>query len=332
MATSGTVGSTVVDATLILEHAFRRCGASAPSISAEQQLSAKENLFFLLSDLANRGISLWCVQKNVLGVALNQTVYNLPIGTVDVLNAMYRTATFAGTPASATSTTWSTDAGTGNTPAVSTIGVVSATAQALNLVVDTSSDNVSWTPLYTVPEFTTVANLTYWFDVEPTTTAQYWRVRETVLPSLTLLSAQFGYNTSEILMAPLNRDDYNNYPNKNFPGRPLEYWYDKQYLVPRIWLWPVPDDVTAQIVVWNQRQIQDVGSLTNSLEVPQRWFESIIFLLASRIAMELPPASLPPGRIEMLMAMAEKHLLQAEDGEQDGAPIRINPGISCYTR
>lgn len=332
MATSGQVGVVTYDISTLLEHSFRRCGVFATSISAEQQISAKENLYFLLSDLANRGISTWCQQKVVLGIALNQTNYNLPLGTVDILDTFYRTTNFIGTPASASATTWSTDAGAGNTLGATTIGVTSATVQTLTLVVETSPDNLSWTTIFTPPKITTVAGLTSWFDIDNTTSARYWRIRETVLASLTLTNAQFGYNGLEIQMSQLNRDDYTNFPNKSFPGRPLQFWYDKQYLVPRIWLWPVPDDPTAQVVIWIQRQIQDVGSLTNTIEVPQRWLESIIFLLASRVAMELPPNTLPPGRIEMLLGLAEQHLLQAEASESDGSTTKMLPNISPYTR
>src|ERR1035437_10189263 len=102
MTTSGTVGQTIVDTTTFIEHAFRRCGKLATTISSELQLSARENLYFLLSDLANRGLSLWCVQKSVLGVNPNEIQITLPLGTVDVMNALYRTKTdLAGTIISA---------------------------------------------------------------------------------------------------------------------------------------------------------------------------------------------------------------------------------------
>jgi hypothetical protein len=303
---------------------------AAPSISAEQQLSAKDNLFLILSNLANRGISLWCVQKNVLGLKLNEAVYNLPVGTVDVLRCMYRTMTYPTGTASSTATTQSMQYS--STTAINTIGISPNSAATYNLVVETSSNGVSWTTLYTVPSFTTTASLPYWFDIEPTTTATYWRIRETVLASLDVSSASFGNTPLEITMTKLNRDDYVDLPNKAFPGRPLQYWYDKQYQVPRLWLWPVPDDTTAQIVVWNQRQIQDVGALTNTLEVPQRWIDAIIWLLAPYMALELPADKIPPGRLEYLDAKAKEILEQAEDGETDEAPMRISPRIGCYTR
>ena len=202
----------------------------------------------------------------------------------------------------------------------------------MNLAVETSPDGVTWTALYTVPAFTAVANLTYWFDVDPTTTALNFRIRETVLPALTLTSAQFGNTAIETPMSMLNRDDYVNLPQKTFAGRPLQFWYDKQYLIPRISVWPSPNDVTTQMVIWVQRHIQDVGALSNTLEIPQRWYEAIIFLLAAHVALELPPSMLPPGRLEYLDAKAEYHLSRAEDGEVDGSPFKIMPGIAVYTR
>lgn len=329
MATSGTIGMTTLDATTCIEHAARRCGVTAPSLSAEQQQSAKENLFFILSDLANRGVSLWCVQRSILGLAINQATYNLPLGTVDILRANYRTCSFIPSAYFNGSTSYSV---TGQNLTVNTIGVLSPTAQTFTLVLESSPDGVAWSPLATIPTFTTTPNLTAWFDIDPTTTANYFRVRETVRPTLDATTVQFGYAGREIPMSPLNRDDYADLPNKTAHGRPLEYWYDKQYLIPQLRLWPTPNDATAQIVVWNHRQIQDVGSLSNTLEIPQRWYEAIIFLLAAHVALELPPEKLPPGRLEYLDNKAKEHLSRAEDGETDGAPFRVNFGTGVYTR
>ncbi len=80
MATSGTVGKTVIDVTTLVEHSFRRCGKMASTISGELQQSARENLFFVLTDLANRGLSLFCVKKTVLNVVADRTIFDLPVG------------------------------------------------------------------------------------------------------------------------------------------------------------------------------------------------------------------------------------------------------------
>jgi hypothetical protein len=52
---------------------LRRC-------PGEQQLAARQSLYILTADLANRGLSLWCVAKQVLGMNANQTVFDLPVG------------------------------------------------------------------------------------------------------------------------------------------------------------------------------------------------------------------------------------------------------------
>ena len=327
-ATSGVIGGSVTDVTTIIEHAARRCGVAAPSLSAEQQTSARENLYFILSDLANRGVSLWCVQKNLLGVVLGQARYNLPVGTVDVLNAQLRSATLIANPTFNNVDAWTVSGAT----QLKTIGVTSPTVQTLNLLVESSADGITWTFEYLIPPFVTLLNTPQWFDLDHVATAAYFRVRESVAPALIVTSVQFAYNGREIMMTKLNRDDYIAMPNKDQRGQPLQFWYDKQFQQPAIRVWPSPIDATVQLVLWTHRHIQDVGSFANSLEIPQRWIESVIFMLAAHICLELPPDKVPQGRLEYLDAKAHEHLIRAEDGERDGAPMRFEFGTGVYTR
>ena len=336
MTTSGTVGATYVDVTNLVEHAYRRCGKLASTISSELQLSARENLFFLLSDLANRGLSLWCVEKQVLGINSNQIQFPLRQGTVDVMTALYRTKTdLTGTTISGAG--WQgLDLGTGNETAVYNAAIQFAVSTNTSLVLESSDDSVTWVQMAAFP-FATSQPAKTWFSVDADNTRQvrYWRVRDTsgTLQALTALT--FSITPYEIPMAKLSNDDYASLPNKTFSvpagSKSLQYWFDKQ-IAPRIWIWPASQVSTDQIVVWSQRHIQDVGALTNTLDIPQRWMESIILTLACRCAVELPAGELPAGRLEYLEAKAAEHLGQAEDGESDGAPIRISPNIGGYNR
>ena len=90
MATSGTVGPTVINVQQLIDHGARRCGKLAEELTAEQQVSARESLFFLLSRLINIGIQYWAINKKVIGLQANKYIYDLPLGSVDVLNALYR--------------------------------------------------------------------------------------------------------------------------------------------------------------------------------------------------------------------------------------------------
>jgi hypothetical protein len=74
----------------------------------------------------------------------------------------------------------------------------------------------------------------------------------------------------------------------------------------------------------------DVGTMTQELEVPQRWFDAIVALLASKLAEETPEvdAQLMP----ILEAKADKALAQAENEERDNSPIYWAPMIAPYTK
>lgn len=333
MATSGTVGATTVDAAALIEDAFRQCGKLPSTVSAELLDSARLVLYRYLSSLVTRGLSLWCVEKQVIGTAAFQAWYPLRRGTSDVLEVLYRLKTdFTGSTISGTG--WQgLDAG--EDVKVDVASIQFSTASAVALKVSSSADQVTWTDRATFYVQPTATTAWQCCDVENSAEARYWRVATvdgTALPTVAQLT--FSSVDNETNMSKLNRDDYVNLPNKTFsvPGgtNVLQFWYDKQ-IEPRIWCWPQSQGDTDQIVVWGQRLIQDVGALTNTLEVPSRWLEAITLGLSSRVVLSVPPNEVPPGRIELLKERYDEALVQAEDGENDGSPIRLQPNIMGYT-
>ena len=90
MAYSNTIGQTVIKVQQLIDHGARRCGKLAEELTSEQLLSSRESLFFLLSNLANRGIQYWAINKKIFGMQADKMTYTLPLGSVEVLNALYR--------------------------------------------------------------------------------------------------------------------------------------------------------------------------------------------------------------------------------------------------
>ena len=82
--------------------------------------------------------------------------------------------------------------------------------------------------------------------------------------------------------------------------------------------------------IFRQRQVQDVGSLSQEIEVPQRWVEGIINQLAGRIVFEVD--TVPKEFIQPILDMAASSLAEVERDETDGAPIMLQPNIGCYSR
>lgn len=328
MAYSGTVSQTTFDTRRVIEHAARRCKLPAQSLSAEHVDIANDALYLLLSDLANQGAPLWCVQKSIYPLYEGTGYITTFSGTVDILNANLRWLSEVTGTETATPTTKITHFST-QTP-VTTVGIRWAAA-SVPVEFSRSDDGVLWTVIQS--EVPTEGNGEWsWFDLGSVVAANYFRVRAT---SGTLGYSQIylGNNPTEIPLARLSRDDYTNLPNKAFTSnRPLQYWLDRQSLSPVMNLWPVPNAAATvmQIVVWAHRHIMDVGTMTQSIEVPQRWYETIVAMLASKLAMEF--VEVDPQLVSVLDAKAQQTLYMAQQEERDNSPINIAPAIGAYTR
>ena len=200
MAYSGTVGNTVISVQTLIDHGARRAGKLAEELTDEQVQSAKESLFYILSNLINQGIQYWAVNKTIYGLNVDQAVYYLPVGGNDVLNALYRTMdrpappdntgylASSGIAYNAFDGNTATDCiqtvangyigvnyGTNNSQFVGSIGVLPATNGSFTPVFEWSNDGNTWTTLYS-PGQVTWQNLKWlWYDIEPGVTAQYYR-------------------------------------------------------------------------------------------------------------------------------------------------------------
>ena len=65
-------------------------------------------------------------------------------------------------------------------------------------------------------------------------------------------------------------------------------------------------------------------------EVPQRWLQAIVDGLASKVAYETPAVDM--NLMPVLEQRAAVSLQRAWDGDNDGSPTFINPGIGAYTK
>jgi hypothetical protein len=97
-----------------------------------------------------------------------------------------------------------------------------------------------------------------------------------------------------------------------------------------MFLWPIPQDNFQCFQIVIETQLQDVGKLTDELYMPNRWMNAVQSLLSHRLAMQLPGIDLQ--RIGYLDQIAQRNLVDAENGEEDMAPIYFQPNYSYYTR
>jgi hypothetical protein len=328
MAYSNTVSQTVFNTRKVIENAIRRCKMPAESITAEYVDIANDQLYLLLSDLANMGAPLWCIEKQILPLYDGEGYITLDTKIVDILNSNLRQLQSV-TGTNTTTSTTRTIAFSGDT-FVTTVGV-RWTAASVPIALERSVDNIVWTTIQTETPVAISGEWT-WYDLDSSIATLYFRVRATS-GTLNFSEIYTGNTPTEIPLARMNRDDYTNLPNKSFQSnRPLQFWYDRLIPNPVMRLWPVPNSgaITSQIVLWVQRYIMDVGTMTQEIEVPQRWYEAIVSMLAAKMALEI--MEVDAGLISLLDAKAERALYVAQAEERDNSPMMMAPNISVYTR
>ncbi len=328
MAFSNTVSQTNFNTRRVIDNAIRRCKLTAQQITAEHIDIANDQLYLFLSDLANQGAPLWCIEKQIYPLYDGVGDITMTDGTVDILNSNFRTlqevtGTNVDTSTSRT-VSFTTDIFVAN------VGVY-WTAAAVPIALERSDDNVTWVTIQTETPTATAGQWT-WYDLDSSVAAQYFRVRATS-GTLSFSQIYLANTPTEIPLARMNRDDYTNLPNKAFQSnRPLQFWFDRQVNNPIMHMWPVPNEAATvcQIVVWRQRYIMDVGTMTQDVEVPQRWLEAIVAGLAAKMALELVEVDV--NLIPILDQKAASTLYIAQMEERDNSPMMIAPNISPYTR
>lgn len=329
MATSGTVATTTIDTAALLEHSIRRCGIPPSAQTPEIVQMAKENMYLLLLGLSNAGLNLWAVEKAFMGLTTGQPTYVTPPGTLDVLNVVYSTPTrITGTETLPDAKSIKTALTTATS--VLRIGIyLNAVAASNILLLEASTDDLTYTTLVLETRTDWAIDTWYWYDVPSAEAYAYFKAEfSTGVAGFT----EF-YLASAIQDLPVtqwNRDTYSVINNKFQQSSPsTSYFYEKK-LTPEITLWPVPNGNYNHLMIYRHRQPQDIGTLLQQVEIPQRWMDGFVWLLSARICFELP--GVDPQKQTLIVQMADKVVLEAEQSETDGAPIYLTPGIGVYTR
>lgn len=351
MATSGTVSTTVFTTRKVIDHAFRRCKLNPQQITSEYIETAKDLLWLFLSTIAAKGIALWAVQKEIIPLYGYVQDVPLPVGTVDLLNVNLRSL-FRPTGVYTSSEGVADNAFDGDIETacvqvapggnitveypsetrITTFGILPDSDGVWDFEVQTSMDGITWVTVYTGVDVAMVDQEWLWVDLQGTSPMFFTRLLATGATVLDVAEFYAGNFQNEIPLALINTDNYDTQPNKTFPSRPTEYRYDKQRAQPIMNLWPAPapEYTFYQLIARVQRYIQDVGTLTQEIEVPQRWYLAIICELARQLAYSIPEvkAEIMPA----LAAEAAQQLKIAWDGESDGSNIQLRVGIGCYTK
>ena len=310
-----TIGQTSIKLSTVVEHALRRAGTPPEAQTPEIIDTAKNNLFFILTNYANKGMTYWCVQEQFLTLTQGKRNNVLPDGTVDIYNANLRRNTVA--------------TGTDVTDSTSITRTFTTSTDVVMFKLDSSFSGIVTINI----DGTNHSTITHdgsetWYALDPTVSCTDFKLTAASAATFTEVVVVSSY--ADVPMYRMNRTDYSQLPSKTTQGQPLQFWYDRQ-LSPEMVLWPAPNSSseTDCIQYFRNHQISDVGSLTENLGIPDRWLQATIWALAQDMAIELP--NTPPERVTLCATMAAQTLNEVQNEERDNSPVSFYPAIGVYS-
>ena len=124
---------------------------------------------------------------------------------------------------------------------------------------------------------------------------------------------------TDIEMERISRGDYLDFPNKTTQGRPSQFYFDRS-IEPVINLWQTPENSTDQLVYYYVRRIEDANALTNTTQVPFRFYPCMVAGLAYYLAVKRAPE-----RVQMLKMLYEEEFQRAAEEDEDRVSLMLVP-------
>ena len=290
-----------LDVAEYVEEAFERCGLEVRTGYDLQ--TARRSLNLLFADWANRGLNRWTISQETLTLADGVSEY--PLGTLTMTVGSV-SGTFSAGEAL-------TGGSSGATASITSI----PTATSLALTVPTGT----FTASETVTGGTSAATATVSSAVD----------FEDVRSSIDLLSAVIRQDSGttdqfDLALSRVSRDEFIGLPTKRTTGRPSQFYVDRQ-ITPILRLWPTPDSSSDYILVYDRlRRIEDVEAITNTANVPFRFFPCLTAGLAYYLALKKAPE-----RVQMLKQLYEEEFERAASEDRDRASLSFTPSSAFYS-
>ena len=304
MTTSGTYTYNP-NVTTIINRALRQCGAitqgeTPPAADVQDALDAQNAM---VKAWQAEGIHVWTETDATVFLQPNQNTYLIGTGSTDAVTASW------------SQTTLTASASAGGTSL--TVASITGISSGMFIGVQTNAGTNFWTTVSGSPSGSTVT-LSSGLSVAVTSGALVFFYATALIRPLRVPGAR-RYLLSSATENPLivmSRLDYANMPNKTNAGTVTQMFYDPQMTLGVMHIWPAPADNTAAVKFTAQMPLQDVGTLSNTLNFPQEWMAALAWNLAVELA---PEYDVPLERFQMLQLQAAKHkaIVSAWDKEPE---------------
>ena len=128
---------------------------------------------------------------------------------------------------------------------------------------------------------------------------------------------------SDLTIERVSREYYLNIPNKLTPGRPVQYFVDRQ-ITPVLYLWPTPN-TDYYVILSKLVRIDDATAGANTLQIPFRFYPCLAAGLAYYLSLKKAP-----DRAQLLRAAYEEEFERAMGEDRDRASLRLTASQNFY--
>jgi len=128
---------------------------------------------------------------------------------------------------------------------------------------------------------------------------------------------------ADLTITRISVSTYATIPNKLQQARPIQIWIERRQEIPRVTVWPVPDNTTTYtLVYWRLRRIDDAGTGVNTMDVPFRFLPCMVAGLAYYLALKLPSGA---PRMDILKQQYDEAWALASEEDREKAAVRFVP-------
>ena len=164
--------------------------------------------------------------------------------------------------------------------------------------------------------------LNLWTIKQATITLTKGQSQETLTPDVVdLLEVVLRRDGTDFELSRISRGEYLTIPSKTTEARPSQYYFDRK-IAPVINIWATPENSTDQIVYYYVQRIEDADTLTNTTDMPFRFYPCMVAGLAYYLSMKRAPE-----RIQLLKSVYEEEFQRASDEDEDRTPLKLQPSI-----
>lgn len=300
MATSGSIDFTVT-ADEIVTDALELIGVlgEGDTPSSDQSTSSMRTLNMLVKNWQAAGLNLFAVQRTYLFLEKTVAEYDLSNSptTANYATSIVDTETTADAVATATTIF----VGIGVFPNF-------ASGDNIGIFLNQTSLSLFWTTATaynsTTGELTIVDALPE--DITSGGTVYYYRLTDLATRPMYLLEAYLHqFDGVDIPIDVISRIDYNELTNKDSVGFINQVYYDPQtngnqsfIAPPKLFTWPTTDTEQDYLILFVQRTVFDLDTVTDNPDIPQEWYMPLVYNLAKYLSPKYGIPQMDYTRIE----------------------------------